>query len=125
MNQAHPVNAAVYYSSSSIYTFTLLTVVRYPRGCGFRSSLIPRRYEKSAEWSFRLGQIHFLYVVGSLVIVFVHPIEVKGNGDAMSGKIVMIGPVVKPIGIVGRIITVIQGNAGLLSVGLLTDGVKF
>jgi hypothetical protein len=52
-------------------------------------------------------EFNFVYRVGHLVVVVMHPIEEEDHGDVELGKIVMVRTVVKTIGIVFSIVSVI------------------
>jgi hypothetical protein len=52
-------------------------------------------------------EFNFVYRIGHLVVVVMHPIEEEDHGDVELGKIVMVRTVVKTVGIVFRIVSVI------------------
>jgi hypothetical protein len=52
-------------------------------------------------------EFNFVYRVGHLVVVVMHPIEEEDHGDVELGKIVMVRTVVKTVGIVFRIVSLI------------------
>lgn len=68
---------------------------------------VPSGMEDQMRTFAHQREFNFVYRVGHLVVVVMHPIEEEDHGDVELGKIVMVRTVVKTVGIVFRIVSVI------------------
>jgi hypothetical protein len=94
--QSAPSLLSVCSGVASVYWGALLSIGKVP--CGMEDQMRPLAHQR---------KFNFVYRISYLVVVVVYPIEEKDHWDIELGKIVVVRAVVKTIGIVFSVVSVI------------------